>query len=147
MQSHYDFVALLGSVSESRTMQRPRFLDFTGNCNVEKLKATKKCLFGKSDPEDTQKLLEEQCQADKKRFLERFGIDLDDIENRPDCGNENKCEKKPGKSRVTRKRIAKSATACKPYNKQARMTGRSLALLHCIASDHPILYFYTLLQI
>lgn len=94
---------------------------------MEKVKTTKKCLFGKSDPEDTLKLLEEQHKADKKRFLERFGIDLDDIENIPDGGNENKCEKKLGMSRVARKKIAKSATACKPYNKQARMTGKSLA--------------------
>lgn len=132
MQSHHDFVALLGSVSESRTIQRPRFLDFSGNRDAERAKATKKCLFGRSDPEDTEKLLEEQRQADKKRFLERYGIDLDDIENRPgpEGSETNKCEqRKSGKSRVARKRTAKSATACKPYNKQARLTGKPLISL------------------
>lgn len=41
----------------------------------------KRCLFGKCDPEDTRKLLEEQYQLDQKRFLAKFGFDIEMVEN------------------------------------------------------------------
>ncbi|XP_044749891.1 uncharacterized protein LOC123310484 [Coccinella septempunctata] len=43
------------------------------------LKITK-CLFGKCDPDDTLRMLEEQIEMDKLRFMERFGIDIDSLE-------------------------------------------------------------------
>ncbi|CAG9762243.1 unnamed protein product [Ceutorhynchus assimilis] len=40
----------------------------------------KKCLFGKSDPDDTKRMLEEQYGLDQQRFFSRFGFDIETIE-------------------------------------------------------------------
>ncbi|KAL3267119.1 hypothetical protein HHI36_011259 [Cryptolaemus montrouzieri] len=64
------------------------------NCNTtvnESAIKIKKCLFGKCDPDDTLRLLDEQAEIDRKRIMERFGIDINDIE---DIENENRCPTK-----------------------------------------------------
>lgn len=40
----------------------------------------RKCLFGKADPEDTKRLLDDQYQLDQQRFLTKFGFDVETIE-------------------------------------------------------------------
>ncbi|XP_066145377.1 uncharacterized protein [Euwallacea fornicatus] len=41
----------------------------------------KKCLFGKADPGVTRRMLQEQYALDQKRFLAKFGFDIETIEN------------------------------------------------------------------
>lgn len=50
----------------------------------------KKCLFGVPSIADTEKMLEEQLEMDRKRFNEKFGFDLKEIERLDmDGNNEN----------------------------------------------------------
>lgn len=94
--------------------QRPVTLNLTFNVinyNVRKSKV--KCLFGKSDPLDTQRMLEDQYQQDKTRLCERFGIDIEDIENeRIMCNVQNigSCQQRtsrvnPKEAKITSKNI------------------------------------------
>lgn len=79
---------------------------------------TKRCLFGKHDPEDTEELLKEQSEDDKRRLRERYGLDLEDVENRggEDDGRKNRKAKRGGKG---------ERKAFRPYNKQSKVTGGS----------------------
>lgn len=94
--------------------------------NNRKIEASKRCLFGKPDMKDTERLLKEQCENNKKRFRDRFGIDIENIENV--CENvkreEVKLDSRKGKvKRTTGKRAAGERPAFRPYNKQLKLTG------------------------
>ncbi|XP_050300123.1 uncharacterized protein LOC126738729 [Anthonomus grandis grandis] len=69
---------------------------------VARRKRSKKCLFGKADPEDTRRMLEEQYALDQERFMTRFGFDvetIEELERSKDDVKENVAEKKkcPGR--------------------------------------------------
>ncbi|KAK9872179.1 hypothetical protein WA026_016232 [Henosepilachna vigintioctopunctata] len=57
---------------------------------VEGATRVKRCLFGKSNPEDTLRMLNEQREIDRRRFLERFGIDINKLEQM--SGEKRKCQ-------------------------------------------------------
>lgn len=93
--------------------ERPTTLNLTYRVINTNFKTSKvKCLFGKSDPLDTQRMLEEQYQEGRTRLHERFGIDIDemqDLENRQGTCNINMIvnkgtTKNNNKLRVLRKR-------------------------------------------
>ncbi|XP_045480513.1 uncharacterized protein LOC123685009 [Harmonia axyridis] len=52
----------------------------TTRASEESVLKISKCLFGKCDPDDTLRMLQEQVEMDKIRFMERFGIDIDRME-------------------------------------------------------------------
>ncbi|KAG5883967.1 hypothetical protein JTB14_004174 [Gonioctena quinquepunctata] len=59
---------------------------------IKEIKETsiKKCLFGIPSPVQTEKMLQEQFEIDCRRFSERFGIDLREIEEiERESNNEN----------------------------------------------------------
>lgn len=92
--------------------------------NNERVEATKRCLFGKPDLGETQMLLKEQIENDKRRFRERFGIDVENIENV--CENVRKeCDAsgKKGRAKRVAKRKAGERQALRSHNKQLKMTG------------------------
>lgn len=63
--------------------QRPELVNNSQtNCNVPRQSnEIKKCLFGTPDPQDIEKLVKEQMEVDRSRIKERFGFDIEDIEN------------------------------------------------------------------
>lgn len=92
------------------------------NKDVKRVEATKRCLFGKADLEETKKLLKEQSENDRRRFRERFGIDVENIENL--CENV-RCDGKSKKDKVKRatKRKVDERMVFRPNNKQLKLTG------------------------
>nr|XP_023030144.1 uncharacterized protein LOC111518051 [Leptinotarsa decemlineata] len=86
---------------------KPKKIDNTDNLPRPSRETTlKKCLFGVSSPADTEKMVQEQYEKDRRRFSERFGIDLDELENlerdsnnENDSGNAAPKERSCGKSR------------------------------------------------
>lgn len=67
-------------------------------------------------------MLEEQREIDQNRFQERFGVDLENIENiDPNGHDEDENKKRSGKKQSTMERVA-----FKPYNRQFRLRGRSI---------------------
>lgn len=97
-------------------------MDADGNNNI-KLGTTKRCLFGKPAIEDTKQLLEERCELEKKRFKDRFGIDIENIENVcQNMGNED-TKRDLRKEKRTARRAAGKRLAFRPYNKQLKLTG------------------------
>lgn len=83
-----------------------------------------RCLFGKCDSDDTLRMLEEQIEADKMRFKERFGIDVDQLEKEdeenvnPNIIRKN-CELKLKKFNRNRKRKIE-------YLQHKKLTGQFL---------------------
>lgn len=59
---------------ESRNA-RPKTLE-----NKQAKNSIKKCLFGVPDPADTDRMVQEQYEVDRKRFIDRFGIDLNQVD-------------------------------------------------------------------
>ncbi|CAH1973424.1 unnamed protein product [Acanthoscelides obtectus] len=53
---------------------------FDDNFKSTKTGSIKRCLFGVPDPCDTDKMVQEQLETDRKRFIDRFGIDLKEVE-------------------------------------------------------------------
>ncbi|XP_076251277.1 uncharacterized protein LOC143190666 [Rhynchophorus ferrugineus] len=45
----------------------------------------KRCLFGKANPDDTKRLLQQQYRKDQQRFLDKFGFDIKTIEELENC--------------------------------------------------------------
>ncbi|XP_022903296.1 uncharacterized protein [Onthophagus taurus] len=83
--------------------------------NEEKAKEVKKCLFGPSNPEETKRMLDEQFECDRKRLLDRYDVDILELEKNFEKMKEN------GKVKVNKKRRSLD-NVLKPYNKQARLT-------------------------
>lgn len=98
----------------------------TDNNNNVKFESTKRCLFGKPNVEDTKNLMDESYESDKKRFRDRYGVDIENLENV--CHNiekeEIKSDPRRGKVRRCMKRVAGERRAFRSCNKQFKLTGR-----------------------
>ncbi|KAJ8949719.1 hypothetical protein NQ318_013588 [Aromia moschata] len=106
---------------------KPRRVDERANlARFSKASSIKKCLFGVASSADTEKMLQEQYDADRQRFSEKFGFDIEEIENMECENNENAINGQPvvSKKRVAEKRVLKAKRRVfKPHNRQAIMTG------------------------
>lgn len=92
------------------------------NNNALCLSAAKRCLFGKSDPEDTARLLQEQIDKDRRRFIARWGVDVVHMGvTKPPLVPAAEPKKK--KLKMKKERVSKERRVLKPYNKQSRITG------------------------
>lgn len=88
--------------------------------NNQRTEATKRCLFGKPDPEDTKRMLREQLESDRKRLKERFGLDVENIENV--CEREKRGGSRKAK-RAAKRTAGERRQAFRPFNKQLKLTG------------------------
>lgn len=61
-------------------------------------------------------MIAEQRESDRRRFLERFGIDIENFDENP--GQENVAPNTKGK--IVEKRTSRHERAFKPYNGQIR---------------------------
>ncbi|XP_060531870.1 uncharacterized protein LOC132705352 [Cylas formicarius] len=88
-------------VMETRQLRvlRPHLHENLVAREAHKKGVVKKCLFGVADPLDTQRMLEEQCEVDRKRIFDKYGIDLQDIEDlendQSDVENDKNGQNKP----------------------------------------------------
>ncbi|CAH1098890.1 unnamed protein product [Psylliodes chrysocephalus] len=88
----------------------------------------KKCLFGVASIEDTEKMLQEQYDIDRRRFSERFGIDLKKIEESERESNSENIVSNNGSSQIRknyvmgRKIIKRKRDVFKQQNIQTVMT-------------------------
>ncbi|XP_057655139.1 uncharacterized protein LOC130893235 [Diorhabda carinulata] len=88
----------------------------------------KRCLFGVAKIEDTDKMLQEQYDIDRKRFSERFGIDLKRIEeSERDINNENvntneTQSKNSNNSATGRKILKRNRSVFRQQNNQTVLT-------------------------
>lgn len=77
--------------------------------NNSEVNSIKKCLFGVPDIQDVENLLQEQIQEDWERIKDRFGINLEDIENmenvRKEAYTPRKQKLQPRKTSARRRRL------------------------------------------
>lgn len=103
---------------------------------IIKANPIKKCLFGLPNIADTEKMLEEQLDIDRKRFSDRFGFDLKEIERLDmEANNENvntiSGENQSSTSRkMKRLHRERRRAVFRPYNvgnsNQSVMTGKDV---------------------
>lgn len=69
--------------SEQRRLFHPKLHDnfLERVVRHKKPSGIKKCLFGKSDPDDTRRMLAQQYALDQQRFYSKFGFDIETIEH------------------------------------------------------------------
>lgn len=100
--------------------------------NLTTTNRIKKCLFGVCNPADTEVLLQEQFEIDRTRILNKFGFDVQDVENLENGQlikrTEAEINKEPNSvvcGNERRKMVNKSRGVFKPYNRenQAVITG------------------------
>ncbi|GJQ65429.1 hypothetical protein Trydic_g7537 [Trypoxylus dichotomus] len=83
----------------------------------------RKCLFGPADTAEVEKMLDEELCSEKKRFMDRFGIDIEVIDKK--FANTKELKRlliKVGSSNPMKKPDAPLRGVLKPYNKQLKVT-------------------------
>ncbi|KAJ8984604.1 hypothetical protein NQ317_006066 [Molorchus minor] len=110
---------------DQRVLKPKKVEERNGVGRFTKAASIKKCLFGVAKPEDTEKLLQEQYEADRRRFNERFGFDIEQIENLDSENDENVENARPVASKkcANGRRVLKAQRRVfKQHNRQAVMT-------------------------
>lgn len=132
-----DFVCKIVILEDQsrRAIKSKKIADGPNDIVMKVMKANpiKKCLFGVPDIADTEKMLEQQLVIDRKRFNERFGFDLKEIERLDmDGNNENVNTLGTGNQSTSSRKMKKllrdrRRAVFRPYNignnNQAIMTG------------------------
>ncbi|KRT84559.1 hypothetical protein AMK59_812 [Oryctes borbonicus] len=83
----------------------------------------KKCLFGPSNTEEIERMLDEEFCSQHNRFVERFGIDIESVEKK--FANKKELKKlviKVSSNNPKKKVDAPLRGVLKPYNKQLKVT-------------------------
>ncbi|KAH0999488.1 uncharacterized protein LOC109533542 [Dendroctonus ponderosae] len=81
MENHDICKIIVLESSKGRQIQAKQQGNFLDRLSRHKKSVSiRKCLFGQADPEDTRRLLDDQYQLDQKRFLSKFGFDVETIE-------------------------------------------------------------------
>ncbi|KYB27932.1 hypothetical protein TcasGA2_TC008048 [Tribolium castaneum] len=89
--------------------------------NNSEVNAAKKCLFGAPDAQDVEDLLQEQIREDWERIKDRFGIDMEDIENMESARREAYTPRK--RKLETSRRNARRRRLFQPYPNDKKITG------------------------
>lgn len=97
--------------------------DLMNNNNL-KTSNKAKCLFGKPDHSDADCLLEEQYQDDRKRFWERFGIDIQEIENISNNLHVVSAGSKKNEYRKIKMPSRTKRSSCEVHRRQFKLTGK-----------------------
>ena len=112
---------------ELRILKPRRSLE--NNNNLQQVNSVKKCLFGVPDAQDIEAFLKEQIKEDWERIQNRFGINIEDVEN---MENERLQALTP-KKRKTESSKSKRTNNSKsrrlfqqPYSTDRKITGESL---------------------
>lgn len=98
-----------------------------------KLSSTKRCLFGAPSLEDVENMVDEHMRADRKRFRDNYGIDIDDLENSGiEVGKlhvfvRRKCESPRKKLRFQDVVESRIVSVLKPCNRRRKLSGNNFA--------------------
>ncbi|XP_018563747.1 uncharacterized protein LOC108905395 [Anoplophora glabripennis] len=115
--------------TKDQRVLKPRKIDEKENLDrFVRANSVKKCLFGAPDRADTKRMLQDQYEVDRKRFIDRFGFDVAEFENEESEGNNENVNHDQGQQQISKKcvngrRILKGQRRVfKPHNSQAVIT-------------------------
>ncbi|KAJ8919332.1 hypothetical protein NQ315_003916 [Exocentrus adspersus] len=122
---------LVFEAKDQRALKSRKIDDKENQNRFVRANSIKKCLFGVANPEDTKQMLEEQHEIDRKRFSERFGFDIAEIERMESEANDENVNHGYGNQQVGgsrkcagRRRVLKGKRRVfKQHNSQAVITG------------------------